>query len=345
MRVVYCVLFSNNNALPVTFVNSVKEAMENNKSVLAQQCCLLYYAKRKGQQEIADMLGISRAYVSRLLSYALDEKLVEIEVKLSNIGLRDTGREVELHSSFGKLKKVYILKSTSVEFSVANIGLFTVDCIGEYIHNAENIGLSLGLAVERTIEALGRDKPRHTKKKHLIQLMGNLGANGNAYAQPHDVLSSLSKKLSAEAHFLSAPIFVKDQGLRDQLLGEGGIADTCRRWESIDLALLGIEDSVVDSKLSPLIGDEGQSQIDQQHAVGNVAAVYFDKTGRHTPILDDKKIAISYEALMNIENKVIIGHGPSKVNALRAALQGGLIDVLVTDSLTCDAILSPGAVM
>lgn len=312
--------------------------MKNNKSVLAQQCCLLYYAKRKGQQEIADMLGISRAYVSRLLSYALDEKLVEIEVKLSNVGLRDTGREVELYSSFDKLKRVHILKSTSLEFSIANIGLFTADCIEEYIQNAENIGLSLGLAVERTIEAMGGDKSRHTKKKHLVQLMGNLNANGNTYAQPHDVLSSLSRKLNADVHFLNAPIFVKDQGLRDQLCGEDGIADTCRRWENIDLALLGVEDAQVDSKLSPLIGDEGRRQIEQRRAAGNIAAIYFDKEGRHIPILDDRKIAISYDAFMNIENKVIIGHGPGKVDAIRAALKGGIIDVLVTDSITCDAI-------
>ena len=78
-------------------------------------------------------------------------------------------------------------------------------------------------------------------------------------------------------------------------------------------------------------------------AVGDIALRYFDRDG-HTveSEINDRIIGITLEQLKRGPRVVAVSGGPQKAPSIRAALRGGLIDVLVTDSVTAGRLLDAG---
>ena len=58
--------------------------MNTSKRELATKASILYYEENNNQDEIALKLGISRSYVSQLLSYARSHNIVRIVVNVED---------------------------------------------------------------------------------------------------------------------------------------------------------------------------------------------------------------------------------------------------------------------
>jgi dihydroxyacetone kinase-like protein len=75
--------------------------------------------------------------------------------------------------------------------------------------------------------------------------------------------------------------------------------------------------------------------------VGDIAGNHFDLDGN---IIKDgftsRQITISSDALMQIPTRISVAGGPGKTNAVIGALRSGLVNVLVTDSITARNILA-----
>jgi DNA-binding transcriptional regulator LsrR (DeoR family) len=287
------------------------------------------------QAEIASRLGISRPYVSRLLKYAIDNKLIEIKVNLIYGGSRDIRLETLLLKKYKKVKKAFILKSSNKSFSKANFGYFTATNISDYIASAKVIGVSVGNAIEEMIKSLSKDLS-FPDCKQLIQIMGSI--NNSNFVQPHILTSELGKKINSEVYFLNCPIFVEKKELRDMLMKDTAVSEVVKKWDEIDLIIAGIEDSRKESKLLPFLTAEDIQNIEKYEAVGDIAALYFDRNGSNIPIWDDRRIGISFDQMKKVSNKIVIGQGVEKASAIHAAIKNGLADVIVTDSLTFEAV-------
>jgi DNA-binding transcriptional regulator LsrR (DeoR family) len=77
-------------------------------------------------------------------------------------------------------------------------------------------------------------------------------------------------------------------------------------------------------------------------AVGDIALRYFDQDGR--PIcgeLDERVIGITLEELKKIEWVVGVAGGVEKLQAIRGALLGKNVNVLITDQHTAMELLRP----
>jgi DNA-binding transcriptional regulator LsrR (DeoR family) len=67
---------------------------------------------------------------------------------------------------------------------------------------------------------------------------------------------------------------------------------------------------------------------------------FFDHSG--TPVhgpLDDRVIGVTLEELKQTPRVIGVAGGERKVDAIRACLTGGLINVLITDKFTADRLL------
>ena len=74
-------------------------------------------------------------------------------------------------------------------------------------------------------------------------------------------------------------------------------------------------------------------------AVGDVLVRFYDRHGQpvRTP-LDDRVIGMSLDQLKQVKRSVGIAGGQLKHDAIRSALLGGLINVLITDRFTAQAL-------
>jgi DNA-binding transcriptional regulator LsrR (DeoR family) len=128
-------------------------------------------------------------------------------------------------------------------------------------------------------------------------------------------------------------------------LSDPAIIKTIQAWKRINTLILGIGAFPA----SPLLAASGNS-IDQKNeieiknagAVGEICLRYFDKDGRAMhPLIEERIIAIDYPLMNEAKRRIGVAGGVSKLNAIRAAIIGGWINVLITDSDVARLLLEP----
>ena len=71
----------------------------------------------------------------------------------------------------------------------------------------------------------------------------------------------------------------------------------------------------------------------ERGAVGDIALRYFNKEGNTEPFreFNDKVASIPLDQLKKVENRIGIGGGVEKVNAIKGAIRAQFINILITD--------------
>src|SRR5262245_48043792 len=116
------------------------------------QCLELYYRQGKNQKDIADMLGVSAATVSRLLKRAVDEGLVRVELDLP----RTQELETALVERFGLHDAVVVAAGGRADVR-EELGVAAAAYFEKVAANGLRVGLSCGFSLYHTIRAL-RDR-------------------------------------------------------------------------------------------------------------------------------------------------------------------------------------------
>jgi deoxyribonucleoside regulator len=314
--------------------------MEFNKSELAARVSILYYEKNMSQNEIARKMGISRSYVSQLISYEKEKGIVKVLINFDQYGLRSLRKEIEFRQLFPGLKNVFIMSSKSESFTENNIGKFAAPYVADLINQSKIIGINLGESVEKTINSLKTFNFTYNSKRKIIQIMGGFS---NSYlvggSHPNRIVSTLGSILNGQYYFLNCPAIVEQYKLRSSLLKESSIKNVTEFWDNIDIAIMGVGVANTKSKLFNLLNKKMMDLITKSGACSELTINFFDENGNYIPILEKNKIAISYQQLKKVKNKVIICHGKHKHKAIASLLKASMVDVLITDSITINSII------
>jgi lsr operon transcriptional repressor len=86
--------------------------------------------------------------------------------------------------------------------------------------------------------------------------------------------------------------------------------------------------------------DEEVAEFAARGAVGDTMGEWFDVEGRAVPTpWTTQRVGLTLDELRGMSNVVGVAGGAEKVDAIRGAVVGGLIDVLVTDEPAAQALL------
>ncbi|MDA8103508.1 MAG: hypothetical protein M0Z34_11150, partial [Nitrospiraceae bacterium] len=187
---------------------------------------------------------------------------------------------------------------------------------------------------------------RRSRVTHVVEMLGDVGPPAVQHAAAHST-QKLAELLGAQPSFLRVPGVVDSPATRDAVLGRDAHAKAALDlFNEIDLALVGIGTCEI---VAPLrAGDnfftEQQFQTAlSQGAVGQVNLRFMDRFGQPVDSsLNDLVIGITLKQLLQADRRVGVAGGPSKYAAIRAALLGGWVNVLVTDLGTAERLLSDG---
>jgi len=310
------------------------------KKEIAIKASIFYYEKNKSQSYIAKELGISRSYVSLLLNYARNQGIVKITIDVDTFKLRMIRKEIELKSLFPKVKQIYIMKSTSSEFTKRNIGIFSAPYVTDLLKNSNVIGVGLGRSVSKVINSLKKEDFSDSQVNAIVQIMGGLNGAVEAGTHSNELVKKLSEKMNCNCkyYYLHYPAIFENANLKDILINEQSIKPTIDMWNKIDLAIMGI--GVVDKKstLFKLFTEDMVEKVRNSQAVGQINTNFFDLDGQDVPMLENNKICIPVEKMKRIQRKIVIGFEKYKAEALYGALKGDYIDILFTDSITIKAL-------
>ena len=85
-----------------------------------------------------------------------------------------------------------------------------------------------------------------------------------------------------------------------------------------------------------------EEQLKKDGAVGEICLRYFDKDGHAMkPVIEDRVISIDAKSMQAAPRRIGVAGGAPKLNAIRAAITGGWINVLITDAEVARLLLEP----
>ncbi len=307
---------------------------------LISKVARLYYEHGLQQAEIGDLLSLSQATVSRLIKRAHEEKIVHTNVTTPNGVFSDL--EENLVKTYG-IKDAIVADAAIDDDEVAlrDIGAAAAFYLENSIRNQEVIGISSWSAtLLATVESM--HTVPHVKGVKVVQILGGVGSpTAETYATR--LVGRLAQLLHGESVFLPAPGVLGSEGARKALLEDPFILESMKYFNQISLALVGIGEI----KPSSLLATSGNvftmdelSGLSQSGAVGDILVRFFDQDG--IPIesdLDERVIGMDLDQLKRVRRSIGIAGGKRKVEAIRGALRGKLINRLITDQYTAQRLL------
>ncbi|ARJ43089.1 DNA-binding transcriptional regulator [Pantoea alhagi] len=299
----------------------------------------LYYLEGMKQSEIAQSLSLSQSFVSRAITRCQKEGLVKISViQPSNIFL-NIERGIEERYGIKQAVVVDVADDAPDSALKRAIGSAAAHYIETRLRPNDLVGIS---SWSSTIRAMVDEV--HTpnlKASGVIQLLGGVGPNGNVQATI--LTQTLAQQLNCRAWLLPAQSIEGSTQEKARLVASQDVAEVIARFDEVNIAIVGIG-ILEPSQLLKTSGNYYQAEmlelLAERGAVGDICLHYYDKDG--APVLaehEDPVIGMALDKVKNCPNVVALAGGSDKVAAIKGALKGGYIDVLITDYPTARALI------
>ncbi|MBN1266519.1 MAG: sugar-binding transcriptional regulator [Anaerolineales bacterium] len=296
-----------------------------------------YFELGMTQQEIAASLRISRSTVSRLLSRARNEGVVQINIEVPS-GIYPE-LEKSLEQQFNLLEAIVISTQdyNSSMGIVVELGQAAAVYLERTIQNNDVIGFAWGTTMKAMVDAV---QPLGIRGIKVFQM------NGGLTPQMTDIhgtslTHNLAVRLGGEAYMLQAPGVVESPQVQQIFMADPQVAQVFDLVEESTMAFMGIGTIAEDTLWGQagLLSDEVTSELRSLGAVGDIMSRYFDKNGTLVnSSLCQRVVGIPIEKLQKIGRRIGVAGGRGKFEAIQGALSGGYVNVLITDQYTAEKL-------
>jgi DNA-binding transcriptional regulator LsrR (DeoR family) len=302
----------------------------------------LYYLENRSQAAIAADLGTSRSNVSRMLTEAQRQGIVEI--RIVDPSGRSQQLEQELAAMFGLTDVRVAMRGIGSSAKVEEqVGVQAAQLLLDRIKDSMTVALSWGHALQSMVYAATAD---HDYAVTLVQLVGGLSSVAHEISGA-ELVRDLAVRLGASYRLLHAPAALGSSAAREALMAEPSISAALGDARQADIAFVGVGTPSHGSSSAMLASLELTAEEEKAfwsaEPVGDVAARYYDAAGR--PVhgaVEDRIVAVTLEELARIPNVVGVAHGRAKTRGVLGALRGHLIDSLVCDETLARSLLTEG---
>lgn len=313
--------------------------VSDDRLILLDRVCTLYYERNRSQDEIAAELGTSRSSISRLLDEARREGLIEIRVK--HPLPRSSELENELICRFALLEaRILLTGDRKFEENLQRLGMLGAHYLQSILHNDQILAMSWGAALAEVVRAISLPSPILVE---VVQVIGSIGS-ANPEIDGTELARRLAQKLGGRYRYLNAPLVVESAHIRDALQQEKSIAEAIAVARRADVALAGI--GSVTPRISSLLRagylTRAQlAQLQKSGAVGDIFCRHFDINGRLLPTeINNRIVGLDMEILRRIPRIIGVAGGRDKSPAILGALRGHHINVLISDEDAVRAVLA-----
>ena len=306
-------------------------------SGLMARAARLHFEFGLTHQDTAAALGISRVKVTRLLKQARQAGIVKITV------IADVTPFGELEERLAKaagLREAIIVPAAGD--SGAARGMLARGA-ASYLERVMRDGIVVAVGISRTIAEmpnwLSNARPTNAS---FVSLAGALRVGGQGSGNPYQATDALALAFGGTAEHLHAPVIVRSQAVAEELRSDPAIAQTLERAAAADMAFVGVggREDRIDFNQGLCITSAEWANLLDCGMVGDIGGRFFDRNGmqiRHE--VNGRVIALDLDDFVKVPTRVLAAAGPSKVDAIAAALRGGLATVLVTDVDTANALI------
>lgn len=295
----------------------------------------LHYKHDMTHQEIANLMGVSRVQVTRMLARARAEGVVEFIVHSDESIFPEL--EGRLASALG-IEKVWISPSfDDEEKNFDSLGAVAAQFLSSTLKPNDIVAVGLSATLEYMLP--------HLKKASIgATFVPALGSRpGSALTvNPHEIANDLADILGGTARHLPAPFLMASEESAEMMRREPDVAATLELARKATLGLYGLGGTEPGTgPLIEAIGPSGElEKLTKAGAVGDVSGIYFNAQGEYVPSSVEKRIiGLSLDEIKSIPRRAVVARGEGKVDVITAAGRSGILSHLVTDQATATRIL------
>ncbi|MAM63376.1 sugar-binding domain-containing protein [Maritimibacter sp. UBA3975] len=311
-------------------MNSIDRKLDD-----AARAAWLSHVGGKKQDEIARIMGISRQSAQRLLSQAHAAGLVK--VRIDHPIARCMGIASRLREVYGLDICEVVPSLGGARESGAAVATATGDMIERWLLSVEPVVIGLGTG--RTLRAAVEHLPHLDCAQHrIVSLTGNIAPDGST--AHYNVLFTIADKVTATTYPMTMPVISATAEERAALIGQKTLETARELTQRTDVRFIGVG-TIADP--APLALDGFISVTDQERligkgAVGEVIGWVFDAHGRLIEDTVNERVSSAPVLPGPTEPTIACAYGRDKIPAIRAAVEGRLVNGLITDEETAIAL-------
>ncbi|MBN9100896.1 MAG: transcriptional regulator [Pseudonocardia sp.] len=303
--------------------------------VLTASVARRYYLDGRSKIEIAEEFSLSRFKVARLLDDARSSGLVRIEI--GHPGVVDVELSGRLMEALGLAHCV--VTDTPDEHPTAlreHLGAAAAELLTEIVTPDDVLGLSWARSVSAMATAL-----RELATVPVVQLTGALARPG-VDDSSIELVREVARVSGGPAYFFYAPMAVPDATTARALRRQPEVERAFSLIGSVTKAVAGVGAwEPEQSTLYDATGEAERADLARRGVCADVSGVLLDVHGDAVPAdLTERMIGITAEQMRAVPEVIGIVYGTAKVQAVQAAVRGGLVDSLVTHSTMATALIA-----
>lgn len=324
---------------------TMKKMIDDSRLMI--KVCDLYYNQDISQQQIAKMLGLSRPTISKLLSLAREQGIVQIKiVNLDTIEYWQLERELE--EKYG-LNEVRIVRGGETEEESKDaLGSMVARYLRRKIKEGNTVGVSMGSTLYHMVsqmENLEKEESEFMNKAENVTFVPLVGGVGQLRMELHS--NSLAERLSrfygGKFIPLHAPARVSSKSIRDELMKEESVLAAIRQTKHLDIAVVGIgypnENSAI--KATGYFKENEIDSLIERKVAGELCMQFYDIFGDTSAYSEDNTvIGVDIHKLTKVPCSIGVAGGMEKLPAIKGAIKGRYINTLITDVQCANALAS-----
>lgn len=300
----------------------------------------LYYLQDRSQADIARELGLSRSSVSRILTAAREQGVVEVRIHDPAELARVPELEEALSAAFG-VDSAMVVPRRRGESPVDVVAQATAHLFEDRVAGLRSVGLSWGNTVDRFVEQVELEPI--SRGLVICPLVGGLPSDAGPAGNTS--LEVLAGKCGARSLRFESPAVVESRQTWTAMNHESTIMRAIERAAQVEVAFVGIGSYGLHNSRRVVqamqLSEEEKAQLAGQAPVGDICGRYFDLHGHELGRpASDRVIGVTLDQLKGVEEVIGLAAGVEKAPGVVGALRTGVLRGIVLDEDLARAALN-----
>ncbi|MEJ6785281.1 sugar-binding transcriptional regulator [Aminobacter sp. Piv2-1] len=287
----------------------------------------MYFIEQMTQNDIAEVLGVGRVTVVRMLAEARARNEVKIAIEGELSGIVRQERAIE--RKFGVQRAIVAPLSAEGADPIPAIGAAT----GSYLSEAMRSDMSVGVGWGRTLfGTLPYISARPLSDFRVISLLGGVGVARRT--NPAEFAWRFAQAFQGDGYLIPAPAVVDSIDTKRALIERCGLSEIFALADSLDAVLVSVGDIASASTFyrGGFLTEAERQKLAAKGAVGDLLFHFFDRDGNLVdhPI-NDLVMSVDVDRIRRAPLRILTSGGTDKIDALLGAMKLVNPTVLITD--------------
>lgn len=303
----------------------------------------LYYIDELDQKEIAKKLDVSRPTVSRLLQYARENQIVNIDIHNPYAKAIELGEE--LSKKYNAEVVVVPDNYDDLEDPLQAVTAYAANHLFQLVEKGHTIGIGWG----KTINALSNQLLKLSKTEsyqapesvEVVQLKGSVSLS-HAETYAYQAINNFSQVFNTRPQYLPLPTIFDEVETKEIVEADRFMNRILTMGREADIAVFSagtVRKNALLFQLDYLTDSEKENL--RKNATGDIVSRFIDSKGNIVDEeLNNRTVGIQLEELKEIKHSILLASGTSKVSGVHATLTGGYCNHVIIDTLLAQNLIT-----